>query len=1186
MLVEANALLLADIPGFSTRLEAAYRIPYAWDGKGSYLARVRADDNIAGFSVVAHYAVPRLPVPPLSPPPAPLPPPPTTLEDARSMLLGFYYSFARLPAQPMAARPADSRVGHFVTRRWDFTDDFAAFPRQYVVNRWRLEKADPMAASSKPAKPITFWLDKNIPIKYRAKVEEGVLEWNKAFARIGFIDAIVVRQQPDDAEFDNNDAMHASIRWYADTSDGALATGPSRVDPRSGEILDADISFSEGWTRLPRRRAVEQLPSVAQGNHYAAARFDARDADAAFARLARGEMPAACDYEQQAMDEAAFALDLLAARGEIDPDSPEAEKIVLEQLKDVVTHEVGHTLGLTHNFRASTIYTHEQLENRAFTEVNGIAGSVMEYNALNIAPQGRPQGQYGMSTLGPYDYWAIEYAYKPLDAAIEKDVLLTIASRSKEPQLAFANDIDAGLPSVEGMDPEVTRRDLGADPLVFAARRMQLSQELWQRLQQRPLKPGEQHDLLLRNFTSAAAQVDLAATVAAKYVGGVVHLRDHGDSGRAPLNPVPAAQQRKALKLIADGLFRANSFRFKPEFVARLVPNQFDRWFGGFGDRNLAAIVNPDASLSGAVLALQRAALDRLLADGVAARILDAPAKLKSPRQAFPLAELYDTLQGAIWSELGGGGDIAPMRRNLQREHLRRVVGVLLKPAPTTPADARSLQRLNAQPCREPRHARRGAQGAAAARRLKLQWWRDGAIGRRAAAEPPRDDEARRGGQRHQQEGAAAHRRPCLTGDPQAAAKEDAADQRRVQRLRRRRVFARHCLAQQAHDAQMRGAEGAGMQHLHGDQRADAFQMRQQWPAHQADRAADRQQACRRHMRQPLRREIEQHDLGDHAFRPQRADDGGVVAERLPVQRGEGIEHAMAGLDQARGEDAEHEHAVAGQRADRRARPRMRRAIAGRLAQVGQGPCRCRLQQHGDEQDRQHAFGLGAREQCATQQRADDEALAAPGAGARIVRGAAALGEQRQVVGQRHDGRQQKADHDMQRQLRREAGNDREQRSGRHQQQADGDEEAPVRAGAVCGQTDQRCGHRAADGQHEQQRTDLGGIEAAPGEPQRPVRHMHADDDAQREEEQRQARARPARCAHATVGRASKPVKSPSANSTARWSTRAPGGPRRAAASRPAMASGVPATTASTVPSARLRTQPVAPSRAASARRK
>ena len=700
VLVEANALLLADIPGFSTRLEAAYRIPYAWDGKGSYLARVRADDNIAGFSVVAHYAVPRLPVPPLSPPPAPLPPPPTTLEDARSMLLGFYYSFARLPAQPMAARPADSRVGHFVTRRWDFTDDFAAFPRQYVVNRWRLEKADPMAASSKPAKPITFWLDKNIPIKYRAKVEEGVLEWNKAFARIGFIDAIVVRQQPDDAEFDNNDAMHASIRWYADTSDGALATGPSRVDPRSGEILDADISFSEGWTRLPRRRAVEQLPSVAQGNHYAAARFDARDADAAFARLARGEMPAACDYEQQAMDEAAFALDLLAARGEIDPDSPEAEKIVLEQLKDVVTHEVGHTLGLTHNFRASTIYTHEQLENRAFTEVNGIAGSVMEYNALNIAPQGRPQGQYGMSTLGPYDYWAIEYAYKPLDAAIEKDVLLTIASRSKEPQLAFANDIDAGLPSVEGMDPEVTRRDLGADPLVFAARRMQLSQELWQRLQQRPLKPGEQHDLLLRNFTSAAAQVDLAATVAAKYVGGVVHLRDHGDSGRAPLNPVPAAQQRKALKLIADGLFRANSFRFKPEFVARLVPNQFDRWFGGFGDRNLAAIVNPDASLSGAVLALQRAALDRLLADGVAARILDAPAKLKSPRQAFPLAELYDTLQGAIWSELGSGGDIAPMRRNLQREHLRRVVGVLLKPAPTTPADARSLQRLNAQQLR------------------------------------------------------------------------------------------------------------------------------------------------------------------------------------------------------------------------------------------------------------------------------------------------------------------------------------------------------------------------------------------------------------------------------------------------------------------------------------------------------
>jgi hypothetical protein len=696
ILIDANALLLADIAGTATRLETTFRLPYAYDARNSGFVNVRSTDDMTSFNVSAHYGMPKLPAPPAVPSPVPTPPAPSTLEDNRSMFLGYYYSFAKLPDTPMATRTADSRVGHFVTQKWNFTDDTKAFPRQYIVNRWRLEKKDPSAELSEPVKPITYWLDKNIPVKYRAAVMAGVLEWNKAFEKIGFKNAVQAKQQEDNADFDNNDARHASIRWYTDTSDGALAIGPSRVDPRTGEILDADISFSDGWTRLPRRRAVEQLTSVASGNNHekhAVSKFSEAEI---MQSLARGEMPALCEYESTAMDEVGFALDLLAARGDIDPESPEAEAIVLDTLRDVVWHEVGHTLGLTHNFRASTIYSLDQMESRDFTKANGIAGSVMEYNALNLALNGGKQGEYVMTTIGPYDYWAIEYAYRPFDPANEKAELLKIASRSKEPQLAFANDIDAGLGPIEGMDPEVTRRDLGSDPLAFADRRMKLSRELWDRLQDRKVKPDEQFDILRRNFVSASAQVALASTVAAKFVGGVVHLRDHADSGRAPLNPVPVAKQRQALKLITDGLFRAESFKFKPEFVARLVPDQFDRWFGGDG-RNLAAVVNPDASISGAVLSLQRGALDQLMADGVAARILDAPSKLTDGKQAFALSELYDTLQGAIWSELKAGGDINPLRRNLQREHLRRVVNALIRPAATTPADARSLLRANAQ---------------------------------------------------------------------------------------------------------------------------------------------------------------------------------------------------------------------------------------------------------------------------------------------------------------------------------------------------------------------------------------------------------------------------------------------------------------------------------------------------------
>ena len=697
VLVDANALFLADLPGMATRLETSFRLPYAYDARNSGFVNVHSAEDMTVFNVTAHYGIAKLPAPPLTPPPTPMPRPPANLEDIRSMFLGYYYTLSKLPEKPMAPRIADSRVGHFVDQQWNYTDDVAPFPRRYIVNRWRLEKKDPSAALSEPVQPITYWLDKNIPVKYRAKVAEGILEWNKAFEKIGFKNAIQTKQQEDNADFDNNDTRHASVRWYVDTSDGALAIGPTQTDPRTGEILDADISFSDGWTRLPRRRAVEQLASVAQGNNYAQEQSH-RHSDAEILQsLARGKMPQLCEYESHAMEEASFAIDLLAARGDIDPESPEAEAIVLDQLKDVVTHEVGHTLGLTHNFRASTIYTLEQMENVEFTKANGLAGSVMEYNALNIAPKGKKQGQYAMTTVGPYDLWAIEYAYKPLDPATEKDELLKIASRSKEPLLAFANDIDAGLGTIEGMDPEVTRRDLGADPLAFAERRMLLSRELWDRLQERKLKPGEQFDILRRNFISANAQVALASSVAAKYVGGVVHLRDHADSGRAPLTPVPAAKQRQALKLITDGLFRAESFKFKPEFVARLVPDQFDRWFGAWSAASLAAVVNPDASISGAVLALQRSTLDHLMADSVAARIIDAPSKMTDAKQAFTLSELYDTLQGTIWSELKTGGDINPLRRNLQREHLRRVVNALIRPAATTPADAKSLQRANAQ---------------------------------------------------------------------------------------------------------------------------------------------------------------------------------------------------------------------------------------------------------------------------------------------------------------------------------------------------------------------------------------------------------------------------------------------------------------------------------------------------------
>ena len=665
VLVDANALLLADIPSLTPQLEEQYRLAYTLDARHSSFAAVRATPTMTSFEVNALYAVPRLPAPPAGPVPPGVKQPktPANLVDGRSMFIGYHYSLTNLPAPAMAPRAADDRVGHFETKRWDFSDETDTHPLHHFVNRWRLEKKDPSAALSEPVKPIVFWLDRNIPERYRETVKQGVLEWNKAFERIGFKDAIKVEIQPDNADFDLADTQHASIRWFLDSDDGALAVGPSQVDPRTGEILDADIDLSDNWARLPRRLAAEQFPA----SHAAA--HDAHDA---------------CSYAEDAMEEVGFALDLLEARGEIEPGSPEAEAIVKSILKDVVTHEVGHTLGLRHNFRASTTIPLAKVQDAAYTREHGISGSVMDYNAFNVALESEHQGEYAMSTLGAYDYWAIEYAYKPFAPDQERAGLARIAARSTEPALAYGTDEEAA--GSQGYDPEVNQRDLGDDPLAFAVRRIALSNELWRRLQDKALQPGDSYAVLRRNVASGLRQFGLAADLAAKYVGGVVYVRDHAGSPRASFTPVPAARQRQALKLLTDQVFAANALSFKPEFVARLVEDGLDR---GYDQPKTPALAQ-------SIFAVHKAVLDHVLSDGVATRLVESATQVTDQKTVLSVAELNSALTRAIWSELRTGADIPLVRRNLQREHVRRLATALLKPSAGTPPDARAVARSTA----------------------------------------------------------------------------------------------------------------------------------------------------------------------------------------------------------------------------------------------------------------------------------------------------------------------------------------------------------------------------------------------------------------------------------------------------------------------------------------------------------
>ncbi len=682
VLVDLGALLHTDLPMLGYYLESEFRIPYALDPKGSAFGLIKGFPKNMEIETVLRFAAEKLPVPPLPTPGAPPPPevpPPQNLADARSLLFRLHWSLAEPPPPGFRPRLADDRVGHFFEDREDFTTDVAHVPTRRFVDRWRLEKAEPEAALSRPRRPIVFWLENTIPEKYRVPVREGILAWNKAFERIGFRDAIEVRQQPDDADWDAGDVRYSTVRWFAAT-DAVFAIGPSNADPLTGEIYDADIGFSESMTRFARHGFNEGVVPLG--------------APAAPARVLAGWSPRtaalACDMAEGAVRQASFGFDLLRARG-MDPEGPEAEEYIRQFLVLISAHEVGHTLGLRHNFQASTIRPLEALHDRTLTTREGLAGSVMDYLPANLSVDRARQGEYYQTAIGPYDYWAIEYAYKPIEAATpeaELAELAKIASRVAEPLLVYGTDEDAGFfPEPWSMDPLANRWDLGDDPLRFYGERVRLSEEVFRNVEARLLKSGEGYQVLRRSFQNALFDSGTALALAAKYVGGVSHRRDHvGDpGGRTPFEPVARTRQEAALALLRERLFSPRAFAFPPELLNKLASERWPNW------RDIRfARQRYDYPLHEQVLQLQRQVLDRLMHPIVLSRLLDGEVTSRDPMR---ISALFDGLRHAIWEEAAARGaslEINSHRRVLQREHL---TGLLLRGENNPPEDARTQAR-------------------------------------------------------------------------------------------------------------------------------------------------------------------------------------------------------------------------------------------------------------------------------------------------------------------------------------------------------------------------------------------------------------------------------------------------------------------------------------------------------------
>ena len=593
-----------------------------------------------------------------------------TVPDSRGVTVNVHYSISRLPSTGYKPRLADDRVGYFLTVIKDFSrsGDQDRFVR--YVNRWQLEKSDPKADRSPPKQPIRFYLEKTIPFKYRKPIREGIESWNKAFEKAGFVNAIEVVQQQDGDDWDPEDIRYNTFRWI--TSGAGFAMGPSRVNPITGQILDADIIFDADFIQFWKREYETFTPqSVAA---LTGGPLDLKSYQQQL-KQQQADVGHSCRYHAGMAYELALGWTALAARYAASSEAMQ-ERMIQQGLKHITMHEVGHTLGLRHNFKASSVLTLDEMNDATKVATQGMVGSVMDYSPANIAAKGAKQGYYYSPTLGPYDLWAIEYGYKTLGGGTTGEVaeLKKIASRSAEPELAYATDEDArGIDS----DPLVNRFDLGKDPMQYAKRRAELIDQLWPNLIDQVVQPGEGYQRVRQAFGVLLGNYGRAMYFASRFVGGLYVNRDHkGDqNGRSPMIVVEPDKQREAVKLLESHVFSDQPFHFPPELYNHLAGSHWSHWGANVPLRD-------DYPVHEVIEMWQDRILFQLLSSLTLARLHDSELKVPADEDAFTTAELIDRLTAAIFAEVetikpgeytNRKPAISSLRRNLQRSYLKRL---------------------------------------------------------------------------------------------------------------------------------------------------------------------------------------------------------------------------------------------------------------------------------------------------------------------------------------------------------------------------------------------------------------------------------------------------------------------------------------------------------------------------------
>lgn len=700
LLIDLSPLFLSDLPGITPILSLLLGASYNLDANKSHFSMVKAFpqnvelESVYGFSTSSSQELPAFVL---------------TLPDSRAFNLNVRYSLSQLPTgNGYRPRLADDRVGYFITAYQNLSDNSPRTPFVRYINRWHLEKQDPTLPLSPPKRPITFWIENTVPVEYRDAVRDGILMWNKAFEKIGFKDAIQVQQMPDNATWDPADVRYNTIRWLTTFDSGFLGIGPSRVNPLTGEILDADILIEASFARYlkqqyqslvqqNRSRLMASLTRLTGNPNLCSYGMDSQLLEQEAERKATQAPRSPLVFQMLGQYDLCYSLEATRQVGvgsmalsmlrNVLPNDGEMQTFVQQFLRMLIAHEVGHTLGLRHNFRASALLSPSQLNDRSITREKGLVGSVMDYSAVNLAPEGTPQGDYFTQSVGPYDEWAIAYGYTPSDARTpqsETRFLDTIARQAAQPEHAYATDEDA----FARLDPTTNVFDLSSDLLTYAPWQLENAIQMWQRLEKRYPTEGQSYNDVRVIFDEILDYYFQYSRFLTQYVGGQSFNRYRsGDTvGRLPFEPIPLEKQRQALKLLQKYVFDETRFHFSPTLINKLAPSRWSHWGADLEYFNL------EYPVYDRVLLLQTILLRDLLSGTRLARLRDAELRTRAD-QVLTIPELINTLQTDIWREVYQGDrslKLSSLRRGLQRQYLNQLTAMVLRQS-SVPEDARSV---------------------------------------------------------------------------------------------------------------------------------------------------------------------------------------------------------------------------------------------------------------------------------------------------------------------------------------------------------------------------------------------------------------------------------------------------------------------------------------------------------------